>query len=283
MRRREFIALAVSAALPIVAEAQQAGMPVVGLLSSGSAEPNRARLDAFRKGLATTGIIEGKNVAIEYRWAAGGYDHLPAFAAELVRIPVNVLVAFDNTATALAAKSATSTIPIVFSIGTDPVKFGLVSSLNRPGGNVTGVVSLTVGLGVKRLQVLQEMLPNAATIAMLVNPKNPAAESETADVLTAARTSGQNITTIGQSTGIIRAVSLPVKASFNFAKAIESPKLSPFVGCQEPFATVFCALVRYKSHRFFSCSKPFGLNRLRKADYETCQLRDRIWQCRSDG
>ena len=199
--RRKFITVLGSAtAWPLAARAQQPALPVIGLVSSGSLEPNTRRLDAFRKGLSTTGFIEGKNVAIEYRWAAGSYDRLPTFAAELVQIPVNVLVAFDNTATALAAKAATSTIPIVFSIGTDPVKFGLVSSLNRPGGNVTGVVSLTVGLGVKRLQVLQEMLPNAGTIAMLVNPKNPAAESETAAVLAAAKASGENITILKAST-----------------------------------------------------------------------------------
>jgi putative ABC transport system substrate-binding protein len=195
MRRREFIkGIASSATVwPLRARAQQPAMPVIGLLGSGSAEPNAALLDAFRKGLRTTGYSEGKNVIVEYRWADGNYDRLRPLADELVRLPSNVLVAFDNTATALAAKAATSTIPIVFSIGTDPVKYDLVSSLSRPTKNLTGVVTLTVGLGVKRLQVLRQMLSNAGTIAILFNPKNPAAESETADIIAAANASGQNI------------------------------------------------------------------------------------------
>jgi len=228
--RRQFIsALGGSAfAWPLAARAQQPAMPLIGLVSSGSVEPNKGRLDAFRKGLSTTGFIEGKNVAIEYRWAAGSYDRLPAFAAELVRIPVNVLVAFDNTATALAAKSATSTIPIVFSIGTDPVKFGLVSSLNRPDRNLTGVVSLTVGLGVKRLQVLEELLPNAGVFAMLVNPKNPAAESETEGVLAAAKASGQNIAILKASTAS--------EIDAAFAKAVEQHAAGLLI-LSEPFFT----------------------------------------------
>jgi putative ABC transport system substrate-binding protein len=201
VRRRDVITLlgSAAAAWPIAARGQQTVIPVIGLLGSGSAEPNAMLLDAFRKGLRTTGYVEGQNATIQYRWAAGSYEQLPTLAAELVHIPVNVIVAFDNTATALAAKSATSTIPVVFSIGTDPVKFGLVSSLSRPSGNVTGVVALTVGLGVKRLQVVREMLPNAGTIAMLVNPKNPAAESETNDIAAVAKGLGQDITILKAS------------------------------------------------------------------------------------
>lgn len=203
MRRREFITMVsgVAATWPLAAHAQQPDRKsVIGLLGSGLADPNAALLDAFRKGLRTTGYVEGQNVTVEYRWAAGNYDRLATLAAELVQMPAHVLVAFDNTATALAAKAATSTIPIVFNIGTDPVKFGLVASLNQPNGNVTGVVSLTVGLGAKRLQVLREMLSNRGTIALLVNPKNPAAESETHDIVAAATASGQTITVLKAST-----------------------------------------------------------------------------------
>jgi putative ABC transport system substrate-binding protein len=202
MRRRDFIkGIAGSATVwPLAARAQQPATPVIGLLGSGSAEPNAALLDAFRRGLRTTGYSEDKNVTVEYRWADGNYDRLRPLADELARLPSNVLVAFDNTATALAAKAATSTIPIIFSIGTDPVKFGLVSSLSHPAENLTGVVALTVGLGVKRLQVLRQMVLNAGTIAILFNPKNPAAESETAEIITAANASGQNIILLKAST-----------------------------------------------------------------------------------
>jgi putative tryptophan/tyrosine transport system substrate-binding protein len=179
MKRRAFITLLGGAtAWPLAAIAQQPTLPMIGLMSSGTASSNEQRLTTFREALKGASFVEHRNVIIEYRWAAGNYDRLHAFANEFVQMPADLIVAFDNTATARAAKAATSVIPIVFSIGTDPVKFGLVQSLNRPGGNVTGVVSLTVGLGAKRLQVFREMLPNSAKIAMLVNPKNPAAEVE---------------------------------------------------------------------------------------------------------
>jgi putative ABC transport system substrate-binding protein len=155
-------------------------------MGSGSADAAAPYLEVFRKGLRTAGYTEGQNVSIEYRWAAGGYDSLPVFAAELVRKPVNLIACFDNTATALAAKAATTTIPIVFAIGTDPIKYGLVESLSHPTGNITGVVTLTVGLGIKRLQVFRELLPNASLIGILVNPKNPAAESEMKEISEAA-------------------------------------------------------------------------------------------------
>ena len=200
MRRREFITLIGGAtAWPTAVRAQQPKLPIIGLMSSGTASSNEQRLTTFREALKGASFVEHRNVIIEYRWAAGNYDQLQAFANEFVRMPADLIVAFDNTATARAAKAATSIIPIVFSIGTDPVKFGLVQSLNRPGGNVTGVVSLTVGLGAKRLQVFREMLPNSAKIAMLVNPKNPAAETETSEVLAAAGASGLEVITLPAS------------------------------------------------------------------------------------
>jgi len=200
VRRREFITLIGGAtAWPTAVRAQQPKLPIIGLMSSGTASSNEQRLTTFREALKGASFVEHRNVIIEYRWAAGNYDQLQAFANEFVRMPADLIVAFDNTATARAAKAATSIIPIVFSIGTDPVKFGLVQSLNRPGGNVTGVVSLTVGLGAKRLQVFREMLPNSAKIAMLVNPKNPAAETETSEVLAAAGASGLEVITLPAS------------------------------------------------------------------------------------
>jgi putative ABC transport system substrate-binding protein len=148
-------------------------MPVVGFLSNGSRESDAPRLTAFRQGLAETGYVEGRNVAIEYRGMQGHDDLLPAFVADLVRRPVAVIVASANTPAALAAKAATSTIPIVFNIGLDPVRAGLVSSFNRPGGNVTGISNLTGPLAAKRLELLRELKPSAATIAVLANPSNP--------------------------------------------------------------------------------------------------------------
>jgi putative ABC transport system substrate-binding protein len=229
VRRREFIALLGSAAgWPFLAQAQQRTLPVIGLVGSGSAESNAALLDAFRKGLRVAGYVEGQNVKVEYRWAAGNYEKVPALVADLVRLPVNVVVTFDNTAIALAAKAATSTIPIVFVIGTDPIKFGLVSSLSRPEGNVTGVATLTVGLGVKRLQVLQELLPDAKTLAMLVNPKNPATESEARDVVTAAEAHRQTI--------VVLKASIPSEIDAAFATAAER-RVAGFLTQSEPFLT----------------------------------------------
>jgi putative ABC transport system substrate-binding protein len=230
MKRRQFLgSLGVAAAAwPLSARAQQTAIPVIGLIGSGSAESNTALLDAFRKGLKVTGYVEGQNVKMEYRWAAGNYENIPALVAGLIRLPVNVVVAFDNTAIALAAKAATSAIPIVFSIGTDPIKFGLVSSLSRPEGNVTGVVALTVGLGVKRLQVLQELLPHAKILAMLVNPKNPAAESETRDVIAAAQANQQTIAVLKAST--------PAEIDAAFASAIEQQAAGLLIQ-SEPFLT----------------------------------------------
>jgi putative ABC transport system substrate-binding protein len=196
MRRRAFITLLGGAALgwPLAARAQQGPMPVIGLLSSASAGSWAYQLNAFRQGLSETGYVEGQNVAIEYRWAEGQYDRLPSLAVELVRRQVAVIVATGAGGfAAQAAKTATSTIPIVFSSALDPIKLGLVASINRPGGNATGFIQFAAVLEAKRLQLLHELVPNAAVIGVLLNPANPAAETQTTDVHTAARSIGRQI------------------------------------------------------------------------------------------
>jgi putative ABC transport system substrate-binding protein len=174
MRRREFITLlgGAAAAWPLAARAQQTGMPVVGFLGSASPEAYARRLPAFHQALKETGYVEGQNVEVEYRWAQGRSDRLRALAAELVRRQVALIVAAGSSS-ALAAKAETTTLPIVFSAATDPVKVGLVASLNRPGGNVTGVTSLNVEVGPKRLELLHEVVPSATSMALLINPTNP--------------------------------------------------------------------------------------------------------------
>ena len=169
MRRREFIGLIGGAMLPLVARAEQPG-PVIGFLSNVSPEGYDIRLRAFREGLKAAGYVEGKNLAIEYRWAKNQNDQLPELAAELVRRQVSVIVAAGGTVSALAAKKATTTIPIVFAVTIDPVKLGLVASLRRPGGNLTGATDLNVEVAPKRLELLRELLPLATKIAVLVNP-----------------------------------------------------------------------------------------------------------------
>ena len=194
MRRRDFIKVVAGSAMtwPLVARAQQPSMPVVGVLSAEWPNAVTAdRLHAFRGGLNDTGYFEGRNVTIEYRWAEGRNDRLPALAAELVRLPVNVIVCAGSTPATIAAKAASTTVPIVFYGGADPVSMGLVASLSRPGGNVTGVTTLNVEVGAKRLEVLHELVPTATMIAGLVNPTNPViAETETRDLQAAARTLG---------------------------------------------------------------------------------------------
>src|SRR4051794_5659540 len=191
VKRREFIALVggAAAAGPLVGHAQQKAMPVIGVLSTTSV-PAAPFMAAFRQGLSETGYVEGQNVAIEYRGAEGHYDRLPALAAELVGRKVDVIVSTGGSPTALAAKSATSTIPIVFRSGADAVALGLVASLARPGGNLTGVSMLIDELTPKRLELLSELVPQAGVIALLVNPNNPNAERTMRDAAEAARSKG---------------------------------------------------------------------------------------------
>ena len=201
MRRRAFIAaLGSAAAWPFAARAQQRAMPVVGFLNPASLESRRDLVAAFHKGLAESGYVEGRNLAIEYRWAEGRNARLPVMAADLVQRRVAVIVAVDGTAAALAAKAATSTVPIVFLVGADPVELGLVTSLSRPGGNMTGVGALAVGTVAKRLQVLHELVPAAAEIAFLRNPTNPYfSELETRELSTAAGSLGVRLLLLNAS------------------------------------------------------------------------------------
>jgi putative ABC transport system substrate-binding protein len=193
MKRREFIGLLGGAgvAWPLAAHAQQPTMPVIGFLSGRLPAEAATALGAYRQGLGDFGYFEGKNVTIEYRWGEGRYDRLPGLAAELVGRRVAVIAATGGSE--LAAKTATATIPIVFTTGADPVELGLVASLNKPGGNVTGVTFLASGLGAKRLELLRQFVPNATAIAMLMNPNYPATAAEVYDVQAAALSLGLQI------------------------------------------------------------------------------------------
>jgi putative ABC transport system substrate-binding protein len=194
MRRREFIVLSGAAASallsPRVARAQRPAMPVVGFLNGATSTGWAPYLAAFLQGLSETGYVENRNVTIEYRWAEGQYDRLPAMAGDLVQRQVTVIAATGGTSSVQAAKAATTTIPIVFTSGADAVALGLVTSLNRPGGNVTGVNFLTNLMGAKRLELLHQLVPGATVIAFLVNPDNPDSESQSSEVQTAARDLG---------------------------------------------------------------------------------------------
>jgi putative tryptophan/tyrosine transport system substrate-binding protein len=200
MKRREFIALlGGSIATPVVVHAQQAAMPVIGCLFSGTPESGSKSVAAFRQGLKEAGYIVDQNVMIEYRWAEGDYSRLAGLAAELVQRHVTAIFA-EPTPAALAAKSATSNIPIVFDIGGDPVKIGLVDSLNRPNGNLTGLTFFTVALTAKRLEILHELVPTPGVIGVLANQTNPNARSEDEDVQAAARALGQQLLVLNAST-----------------------------------------------------------------------------------
>jgi putative tryptophan/tyrosine transport system substrate-binding protein len=202
MKRREFITLIGGAAVwPLAAGGQQATMPLLGYLGSESAELSKGRLNAFIQGLTETGYVESRNVAIEYRWAEGQNDRLPALAADLVRQRVALIVTIGSTPAALAAKAATTSIPVVFQVGSDPVEVGLVASLARPGGNVTGVTNLNVELGQKRLELLNELVPTAKSVALLLNPTSPNLTASSAkDLQAAARELGLELHILNAST-----------------------------------------------------------------------------------
>jgi ABC-type uncharacterized transport system substrate-binding protein len=201
VNRRECISLigGAAAAWPLAARAQQQPLPVVGFLHSGSPSGRSHRLAACHAGLGEGGYVEGQNVAIEYRWAEDRYERLPALAANLMQRQVALIVTPGSTPAALAAKAATSTIPIVFAVADDPVKLGLVASLNRPGGNATGVNYFTLYLGPKRLGLLHELLPRGGVVAVLDNPNNPVAPSATAELRAAAAAVGRTIETFHAS------------------------------------------------------------------------------------
>ena len=194
MRRREFISLLGGAAFcPFTARAQQPAMPVIGFMSARSPEDSAHLVAAFRQGMSDGGFVEGRNVAIEYRWANGEYKRLPALAADLVNRRVDVLVAIGGDVSGLAAKRATSTIPIVFGSGSDPVELGLVASINRPGGNMTGVYALTNDMEPKRLGLLHELVPGVPLIGVLMNQNFPPAAQQLLELEAASRTIGQRL------------------------------------------------------------------------------------------
>jgi putative tryptophan/tyrosine transport system substrate-binding protein len=195
LRRREFITLfGGAAAWPIGARAQQAAKPVVGFLNSASADTYSFNAVAFRDGLREAGFFEGQNVAIEYRWANGDYTRLPELAVELVAHRVDVIAATGDVPSARAAMAATALIPIVFTVGSDPVRYGLVQSLSRPGGNATGITLFSSTLGAKRMEVLTEALPHAQLIGLLMNPDNVNVDSDQKDAEEAARMLGRRTT-----------------------------------------------------------------------------------------
>jgi len=245
MRRRDFITLVGSAAaVPLAAHAQQQALPMVVFLRTGSADTNARNVAAFRKGLNETGYVEGQNVAIEYHWLESPYDRLPALIADLVRRQAAVIVAIGTAQTALAAKAATTTIPIVFGTGVDPVQLGLVASLARPGGNTTGINFLVNEVVAKRLRLLHDILPKAVRVAVIVNPTNTTATKNTLrDVQEAAPSIGLNIRILNAST----------IAEINAA---------------------FASLERERSDALFVGGDAFFLSR--RAQFATLTARDRI-------
>ena len=234
MRRRDFIKVVTAAsAWPLAARAQPQPMPVVGFLNAASPGPLRQQIVAFLGGLKESGYVEVQNVAIEYRWAEGQYDRLPALVADLVSRQVSVIASGGGAPAVLAAKAATTTIPIVFAVGADPVGLGLVTSLNRPGGNITGVYQFTSGLEAKRLGLLHEMAPKATTIAVLVNSNFTDAENQLRDAQEAA-------TSLGVQLVVVRA------------------------DAESDFAAAFSTLVQRRAQALLVCSSPFFNSRRRQ-------------------
>jgi putative ABC transport system substrate-binding protein len=222
MRRREFITLVggSAAVLPFAARAQQPAMPVIGFLNSTSLAGWAPFVAAFRQGLKESGYVEGQNVTIEYRWAEGQYDRLPSLAAELVQRKVTVIAATSSPA-ALAAKAATSTVPIVFTTGGDPIKMGLVASLARPGGNVTGSTQLSVEVGPKRLELARELFPGATTVALLVYPSNPLTATVSKDLQAVASTLGVRLHVLHASTEADFGAAFPTVAQLPSSRALD--------------------------------------------------------------
>ena len=228
MRRREFITLlgGAAAAWPLAARAQQPAMPVVGFLNAQSADTLTHVVAAFRQGLNQMGYAEGRDVAIEYGWADGQGDRLPALAADLVQRQVAVIASTGGDPAALAAKRATTTLPIVFTIGGDPVALGLVASLNRPGGNMTGITQIAVMLDPKRLEVLHELMPGIAAVAVLQNPNNANAEFQVPALRAAARTMGLDL----------RFVTATTEREIDSAFAsLAQPRIGALVVASDPF------------------------------------------------
>jgi putative ABC transport system substrate-binding protein len=225
MRRREFITLLGGAAVwPLAARAQQPAMPVIGFLGSESSTLSASAVRAFLQGLGETGYVEGRNVAIEYRWAEGQIDRVPALMADLMRHQVSVIAVPGSTPAAMAAKAETTTIPIVFDISGDPVQLGLVASLNRPGGNLTGVVTLNVEIAPKRLELLHELFPTATSFALLVNPTHPAiADPVVRGVQAEARTLGIELHLLHASSGSDLDVALATAARLRAAGLVVGP------------------------------------------------------------
>ena len=256
MRRREFIAgLGGAAAWPLVARAQQPAMPVVGFLATQPPDAVESTLAPFRKGLSEIGFIEGRNVAIEFRGANNDYNRLPELAADLVRRRVAVICASGGAVSALAAKAATASIPIVFAMGADPVTSGLVASLNRPGGNVTGIAFLSTELGPKRLGFLKELVPGATRYAALVNPNNPATESVIAELRAAAAVIGKQIEVF--TAGNIREIDTA------FADLVRSGADALVVGGSSLFALAASNLPRWR--RITACRRSITIGKQSKS------------------
>jgi len=257
MKRREFVTLlgGLAAAWPLVARAQRPAMPVIGFVSSLSARDSRQVVAAFHRGLNEAAFIEGQNVAIEYRWADNQHDRLPMLAADLVQRKVAV-IAVPDTPSALAAKAATATIPVVFNTSLDPVAVGLVASFNRPGGNVTGITSLNTEVASKRLELLHELVPKASTIGLLVNPANPQlAHVNIADMQAASRTLALQILVLNASSNDEIDEAFAAMAQQGIGALVVTPDASFNVRSQQLAALVLrYALPAISAHREFTAA-----------------------------